>query len=413
MTFEPKDALRIGIVGTGFIAEFHLRSLIGVRNVTVHGVYSRNKDNRDRITALSQSLDLGPCPGFDSLEALVQSGEIDAIWILSPNHTRLAVMETIHDEVKAGRSLIRAVACEKPLARTLREARRMVELVEDAGLLHGYLENQVFCTPVIRGKEIIWRRAARTTGRPYLARAAEEHSGPHAAWFWQGDKQGGGALSDMMCHSVEVARHLLTDPEKPRESLKVKSAVGKVSTLKWSRPTYADELAEKYGAEVDFRNRPTEDFAYGQLVLEDEDGTEMVIEATTSWAYVGAGLRIKLEMLGPEYSMEFDSLSSGLKVFMSRRVSGAEGEDLVEKQNSEQGLMPVLEDEAGVYGYTDENRHMVERFRKGELPDENFHDGLAVVEMMMALYLSAEKQATVTFPCPELEDYVPLVARGA
>ncbi|MEC9103916.1 MAG: gfo/Idh/MocA family oxidoreductase, partial [Pseudomonadota bacterium] len=117
--------------------------------------------------------------------------------------------------------------------------------------------------------------------------------------------------------------------------------------------------------------------------------------------------------LGPEYSMEFDSLSSGLKVFMSRRVTGAEGEDLVEKQNSEQGLMPVLEDEAGVYGYTDENRHMVERFRKGELPDENFHDGLAVVEMMMALYLSAEKQATVTFPCPELEDYVPLVARGA
>ena len=166
MTFEPKDALRIGIVGTGFIAEFHLRSLIGVRNVTVHGVYSRNKDNRDRITALSQSLDLGPCPGFDSLEALVQSGEIDAIWILSPNHTRLAVMETIHDEVKAGRSSIRAVACEKPLTRTLREARRMVELVEDAGLLHGYLENQVFCTPVIRGKEIIWPAPPRNTAAP-------------------------------------------------------------------------------------------------------------------------------------------------------------------------------------------------------------------------------------------------------
>jgi len=37
----------------------------------------------------------------------------------------------------------------------------------------------------------------------------------------------------------------------------------------------------------------------------------------------------------------------------------------VEKQNAEQGLMPVLEDEAGVYGYTDENRHMVEAFRRG------------------------------------------------
>lgn len=411
MAFESKDSLRIGIIGTGFIAEFHLRSMIGVRNVVVNGVYSRTAENRERITALSKKLGLGPCKGFATLEDLVRSEDIDALWIMSPNHTRLAVMETIHAEVKAGRSSIRAVACEKPLARTVREARRMLDLAEDAGLLHGYLENQVFCTPVTRGKEIIWRRAARTTGRPYIARAAEEHSGPHAAWFWQGDKQGGGALSDMMCHSVEVARHLLTDPEKPRESLILKAATGKVSTLKWSRAPYADELTERYGAAVDFRNRPTEDFASGHLVLEDEDGNELVIEATTSWAYVGAGLRIKLEMLGPEYSMEFDSLSTGLKVFMSRRVSGAEGEDMVEKQNSEQGLMPVLEDEAGIYGYTDENRHMVECFRKGHMPDETFHDGLAVVEMLMALYLSAEKRATVIFPCPEIEDYVPLVAR--
>lgn len=70
----------------------------------------------------------------------------------------------------------------------------MLRLAEDAGLNHGYLENQVFATPVLRGKEIIWRRAASTTGRPYRARAAEEHSGPHKPWFWQGDKQGGGVL---------------------------------------------------------------------------------------------------------------------------------------------------------------------------------------------------------------------------
>lgn len=59
------------------------------------------------------------------------------------------------------------------------------------------------------------------------------------------------------------------------------------------------------------------------------------------------------------------ALSTGLKVFLSRSVSGASGEDLLEKQNSEQGLMPVIDDEAGLYGYTDENRHMVEAFRCG------------------------------------------------
>jgi predicted dehydrogenase len=411
MTGLPKERLRVGFVGSGFIAEFHLKSMVGVRNVDVTGVFSRNPENRARFSKRVAELGLGECRAHDSLEALVQAGDVDAIWILSPNYTRLDVMRTIHAEVTAGRSKIVAVACEKPLARTVAEAREMLRLVNDAKLNHGYLENQVFATPVLRGKEIIWRRAASTTGRPYLARAAEEHSGPHEPWFWQGDKQGGGVLSDMMCHSVEVARHLLTAPGAPRNSLKVKSVNGTVANLKWTRPAYADQLKARFGAEVDYRNRPSEDFARGTVTLEDEEGNELMIEATTSWAYVGAGLRIQLELLGPEYAMEFNSLGTGLKIFMSRAVSGSEGEDLVEKQNAEQGLMPVLEDEAGVYGYTDENRHMVECFRKGETPLETFHDGLAVVEILIGLYMSSELGRTVHFPEPELETYVPVVSR--
>lgn len=411
MTTSPREKLRVGFVGSGFIAHFHLKSMIGVRNVDVTGVYSRQAANRERFVKAVSDLGLGVCEGYDSLETMLRSGNIDAIWILSPNYTRLDTMRVIHAEVKAGRSNVFAVACEKPLARTVAEAREMVRLVEDAGLNHGYLENQVFSTPVMRGKEIIWRRAASTTGRPYLARAAEEHSGPHEPWFWQGDKQGGGVLSDMMCHSVEVARHLLTKPGAPRGSLKVKAVNGTVANLKWTQPAYADQLKARFGAEVDYRKRPSEDFARGTVTLEDEEGNELMIEATTSWAYVGAGLRIQLELLGPEYAMEFNSLGTGLKIFMSRAVTGAEGEDLVEKQNAEQGLMPVLEDEAGVYGYTDENRHMVECFRTGETPLENFHDGLAVVEILMGLYRSAETGETVRFPAPELETYVPVVAR--
>ncbi len=411
MTEFPKATLRVGFVGSGFIAHFHLKSMLGVRNVEVTGVYSRSADNRQRFIDQVAELGLGACTSHDSLESMLRAGDVDAIWILSPNHTRLDIMRTIHAEVKAGRSKVFAVACEKPLARTVREAREMLSLAKDAGLNHGYLENQVFSTPVLRGKEIIWRRAASTTGRPYLARAAEEHAGPHEPWFWQGDKQGGGVLSDMMCHSVEVARHLLTAPGAPRSSLTIKSVNGTVANLKWTRPHYADQLRTRFGAEVDYRNRPSEDFARGTITLEDEDGNELVIEATTSWAYVGAGLRIQLELLGPEYAMEFNSLSTGLKVFMSREVKGSEGEDLVEKQNAEQGLMPVLEDEPGIYGYTDENRHMVECFRKGETPLETFEDGLGVVEMLMGLYRSAETGETVRFPAPELEDYMPVVAR--
>ena len=404
------NTLRIGFIGAGFIARFQLESFTGVRNCTITGVYSPTKASRSSLAKRANELGLGPCKAHNSLNALINSKDVDALWILSPNYVRIETMKAINKAVKTGKRL-RGIACEKPLARNLAEAKEVVRLARDAKLATGYLENQVFSTAVQRGKEIIWRRAVPLTGRPYLARAAEEHSGPHMPWFWQGDKQGGGVLSDMMCHSVEVARYMLTAPDEPRNALKVKSANATVANLKWTRPHYVRKLKREMGREVDYGRRPAEDFARGTLVLEDPDGNEVIIETTTSWAYVGAGLRIQLEMLGPEYSMEFSSLNTGLKVFISREVEGNEGEDLVEKQNAEQGLMPVLEDEAGVYGYTNENRHMVECFRTGKKPIETFDDGLAVIEILMALYRSAELGRTINLGEEDLDDYIPPVAR--
>ena len=75
--------------------------------------------------------------------------------------------------------------------------------------------------------------------------------------------------------------------------------------------------------------------------------------------------------------------------------------------------MPVEEDEAAAYGYTAENRHMVEAFPTGEPPIETFADGVAAMEIVMALYRSAELGRTLTFPDAELEEYIPLVARRA
>jgi predicted dehydrogenase len=250
-------------------------------------------------------------------------------------------MREIHRLVKAGWAKLIGVACEKPLGRTLAEAREMLRLAEDAKLLHGYLENQVFSSAVQRGKDIVWRRAVPICGRPYLARAAEEHSGPHMPWFWQGRRQGGGVLSDMTCHSVEVGRFLLSKPGAPRTDLKLVSASATVGNLKWTRPEYVARLKSMMGPEVDYAARPAEDFARGALTFRDAEGHEVMVEATNSWAYVGPGLRIVIELLGPEYAMEFSSLNTGLKVFLSREVAGGQGEDLVEKQNAEQGLMPV------------------------------------------------------------------------
>lgn len=410
MTVSPPP-LRIGFVGSGFIAKFHLKSFESIRHAQINGVYSTTPAKREAFAQAVDAAQLGPCTAHDSLDALLTDRQIDALWLLAPNDSRLEVMRALHAAVKAGRSNIRAVACEKPLGRTLTEAREMLWLVEDAGLAHGYLENQVFSTAVERGKEVIWRRAVPASGRPYLARAAEEHAGPHEAWFWQGVRQGGGVMSDMMCHSVEVARYLLTRPGAPRNSLKITGVNGSVGYLKWSRGGHARKLRQTYGDGVDLITSPIEDFARATVTLEDEEGNPLIIEASTSWAYVGAGLKIDLALLGEEYAMEFSSLNPALKVFLSREIEGDGGEDLVEKQNAEQGLMPIVEDEAGIYGYVGENRHMVEAFRHGTEPQETFADGVEVVRMIMGLYKSAELGRTLDLTVEDLEDYVPVPAR--
>ena len=407
-----KKSIGIGFVGGGFITRFHIQSLIGVRNCEVLGVISRSKSSAEESAALARTIGVGEAKAFETVSDMVADPNIDAIWICAPNFTRIEIMEEIVDSIDNGKGELIGVTCEKPLGRNVKEAKKVLELTQRVGLLDGYLENQVFAPSVTRGKEIIWSRGAKATGRPYLARAAEEHSGPHMPWFWEGELQGGGVLNDMMCHSVEEARFLLTEPGKKRESLTPVSVNAYASCLKWQRPEYAKILSENSGGETDYLKRPSEDFARSLIEYRDEENQKLVVETTTSWCFVGAGLRLSMELFGPEYSMFVNTLDSDLKVFFSRKVAGAEGEDLVEKQNAESGEMPVVSSEADTYGYTAENRHMVESFLAGRRPVENFSDGLAVTELLMAAYMSAEQDKTIQFPPEGLEDFVPAVAKG-
>ena len=404
--------LGVGFVGSGFNTRFHIQSWQNVREGDVLGVWSPHRDHAASAAALSRTLGTGEAKAYRSITEMVADPAIQAIWLCAPNHTRIENIEEICDAVRSGKGELIGIACEKPLARTVREARQIEKMVARAGLKTGYLENQLFSPGVVRGRELIWARGARTTGRPYLSRAAEEHSGPHAAWFWQGDKQGGGVLNDMMCHSIEVIRFLLTEPGAARESLTPVSVSGRIASLKWSRPEYARQLRERYGRAVDYRRRPSEDFASVSVTYRTPEGLEVIGEASTSWSFVGAGLRLSGELLGPEYSMSWNTLNSELNCFFSREVMGAAGEDLVEKQNAEMGLMPVVPDEASAYGYAAENRHFCRVFLGHEEPLLTFHDGVEVVRMLMAAYMSAEQGKTLTLPPRGLDSFVPAVARG-
>ena len=407
-----KKRLGIGFLGGGFISRFHIQSLLGVRDVDVTGVFSKTKQSAEGTAELANDLGVGPAKAFNSITEMIADPGVDAIWVCSPNYARIETFEEIANAVNSDKGKLIGVACEKPLGRNVAEAKKVLELPQIAGLLDGYLENQVFSPSITRGKEIIWARGAATTGRPFLARAAEEHSGPHMPWFWEGELQGGGVLNDMMCHSVEEARFMLTEPGKPRNSINPISVSAHTDCLKWQRPKYVDILSKNSEGKTDYSKRPSEDFARSLIEYLDENGEKIIVETTTSWCFVGEGLRLSLELFGPEYSMFVNTLDPDLKVFFSREVAGEAGEDLVEKQNAESGGMPVVSNEAEVYGYTAENRHMVESFLAGKRPNENFSDGVNVTELLMTAYMSAEQGKTIAFPPQGLDNFIPAVARG-
>ncbi|MDH5200814.1 MAG: Gfo/Idh/MocA family oxidoreductase, partial [Candidatus Bathyarchaeota archaeon] len=378
------ERLGVGFIGSGFVAGFHASAWAGVRGAEITAVYNVREESARRLSARVEGLGIGKPRVYTDLREMLSDGSVDAVWILSPNFARLEVVEAIAKEAAQGRTDLIGVCCEKPLARTVDEAERMVELVEGAGLLHGYLENQVFAPAVARGKEAVWRYGARYSGRPYLARASEEHGGPHSPWFWDPRLSGGGVLLDMTCHSLEANRHLLSDPEKPKEALRPVSVQTMTASLKWTREPYLTDLKERFG--VDYGEAPAEDYALTLVSYEDEDGGLVLSEARTSWSFVGPGLRLTFEVLGPEYSIFINSLQQELSVFFSRGVRIPRSEDFVEKQAAEQGLMPMVPNEAVAYGYQDEDRHMVECFLRGEMPAEDWRDGLLVTRLMMAAY---------------------------
>lgn len=149
---------------------------------------------------------------------------------------------------------------------------------------------------------------------------------------------------------------------------------------------------------------PAEDFARATVTLLDsETGQPLIIECTSSWCYVGSGLRIQVELQGPEYSMSVNTQDTELRLFFSDAAGtgstqiggGGAGEEAIEKANASTGLIPTVPSEPAAYGYIAENQEFVSAFRSGRMPSETWKDGLEVVRLLMGMYLSAEEERTV------------------
>jgi len=400
------ESFGIGFVSCGFITrEAHVPSVEYLPGVHVAAIQNRTRENAETVAERCRTEDLGDPTVHGAVSALVADESVDGLWVTSPNFMREDVVDAAVDAVEDGAELD-GIAMEKPVARTLREARRIVDRIESVGLPHAYLENWPHEPDIRKLRELLWKHG-REAGRPYVARSQAEHAGPHSAWFWDGTRQGGGALTDMLCHALAGNHVLLSDPERPDGGLDAVSVSADTATLKWAQEEYATQLREEHG--VDYETDPAEDYARATVHYESADGERVLSEATGSWCYVGAGVRRSIELLGPEYSGQVVTDEESSSVFVSDAIGGEDG--WAEKQTATSGRMPIAAASVVDGGYVAENRDAVDAFEQGENAALDLYDGLDVLRLCMAAYRAAELGENADLRTAELEGYTPPPAR--
>ena len=411
MSSSRPEPLRYGIIGGGFLPGFMLRALTQVRDVEVAGLHSRRPP--ESLARYAREHGLGPARVYGSIAEMVPN--VDVIAFFGPNFTRVEAFEQVAAAVSKGARL-EGLICEKPLARNLREARRVLEIARAIGVPTAYFENQIHMKSVTSALAQL-RPVMRAQGPLLLARAAEEHGGPHGAWFWDPRLQGGGVLSDMGCHSIALAWYALTPPGKPPRFLEPVSVLADVALLKWGQERHRADLLARHG--VDYAKTPAEDFATGLVTFRNpESGQHVKGQFTVSWMYDKQGLRLLLDGIGPGYALESNSLRSPLEIFISDAAAAAVGdaELALEKAQAMRGLLAVQPNEPDLYGYTDENVDAIAAFGAGRSALLDLEYGVEIVRLVMAAYLSAERRALVDLTDPktrdELERYVPLIQQG-
>ena len=403
--------MKLGFIGAGFIARFQAMAIHQVRGLEVAGILKRG--GAKALAQFCRSQQLGEAKLYGSIAELAQNVDVLALYV--PNYCRIEVMEEVVAAVKAG-ARVKGVIIDKPLARNMKEARRMVELAREAKLLTAYFENQIFMKAIRTQREQL-RPVTQSMGPLTLTRSAEEHGGPHEPWFWDPTRQGGGVLLDMGCHSIAVGRYVLTPPDKDLLFLKPVSVSADLGLLKWGQKKWREKLLKDRG--VDYSKTPAEDFATGMVTYRNPETNQIVkAQFTDSWMFEKQGLRLFMDGMGPGYAFEINSLVSPLSVFIGDVAAEAiaDQESALEKATASRGLLAVQYNEADLYGYTDENQDMYNAFSAGRNAMLSWEYGLEIQRLVMASYLAAERGRTIDLTdkavIAELDNYVPLIQQG-
>lgn len=341
--------VKVALIGSQFISSIHAESLKRVADAEIAAVASPTEEH---VIAFAQQH--GIPHYFTDYKKMLEMDEIDMVVLGLPNY--LHAQATV-DVAKAGKHVL----CEKPLCMNLAEADLMIDTCKEAGVKLMYAEELCFTPKYVRLKQLVDEGAL---GDIYMVKQSEKHDGPHAPWFWDVQKSGGGVALDMGCHAFEFFRWILDKP-------KIESVYADMGTYIHGDKTRGDDnslLIVK--------------FAGGATGLAEE-----------SWIKKG-GMDDRAEVYGSE-GVAYANLLMGNSILTYSDTGYGYA---VEKAGSTKGWSFAIYEEAWNYGFPQEMEHFVDCVKNDKQPLETGEDGKAVLEMIFAAYESARTGRKIGIP---------------
>ena len=338
------DKLGIAVVGTGHIANSHMRSLSQHEPADVVAVF-------DVLGDLAQSFaSRWKIPNVvGSLEELVGRPDVDAVIVSTPP---FAHMEPTIAALEAGKHVL----CEKPFALDPGEAERMTRTAERTGKYLAVCSARRRCGAAMRRAhdlgasgqlgEVYHVRGSqfRVRGRPGIDILKDTH------WFLDSRRAGGGALIDIGVYEIDALLWLLGNP--------------KVKTVLCStRMGIGDPAPPPLKQDV-------EDHAV--LMFTCDNGSSGILEITWSSNIAGANTML---VFGTKGGLRFGPLTY------------VEPGRLNPQRAVEERVLNV--EDGSTQGFGDVSQQFVDAVLAGREPYTPARDALEVTRVMHAAYESA------------------------
>ena len=333
--------LNIGFIGCGGIARLHASRLTQLRNARIVACADASA-----TAARSFAADYGHAGAeiFTDHRKMLRLDSVDAVWVCTPTFLHAG---PVIDTAKAGKH----VFCEKPMAMKLADGRRMAAACKKGGVRFTIGFVRRFCPQWAKMKQIA---QAGTLGSPVIWRFAAGGR-PANPWF-RDENKGGGPLLDGAIHNYDFALQMLG----PAASVQASSAQFDSTSV---------------GADT------------ASAIINFTSGDQHTL--IWSWGMApGAPSAHLNDLIGPKGTLQFGMTAATAPKGFDPKAQGAF--TFKGKAGRERVFTYRQRDM-----FLDQAKHVVGCYEKGEQPLATGADGLAALELGLAVLKSGKARRTI------------------